>query len=231
MAFRLLAIWCLMSVAIGATAQTHEDSIIAERKFVARIGNALEKAFPRSIVGDFIDRGTPRIIANKQPGRIIMPGHSRLDPSRPNQYTYYGHYKATNGDSAKLTVYFNPKEEAISFDITKDFEELDIEGAEHGIRGNQRFVQKDGSNSYDGPFTALFIGRFTFPYNRRFPDREGGCWGPDQFITTTTYTAYDVSKHFLDVQSIYILIQGDPELMDKIIEKIDFAVLNELIAK
>jgi hypothetical protein len=40
-----------------------------------------------------------------------------------------------------------------------------------------------------------------------------------------------VSKHYLTVQGIYMLIVGDPEFADKIIKKIDFAALNELISK
>jgi hypothetical protein len=40
-----------------------------------------------------------------------------------------------------------------------------------------------------------------------------------------------VSKDFLDVQSIYILFQGDPDLVDKIVERMDLGALNGLIKK
>jgi hypothetical protein len=231
MTCRVLAIWYLMSVAISATGQVTPDSVVRQRKFTVQVGNAIAKAFPRYVyMGKSSEDGPVRASAVLQPGHFHTPRATRVDSSRPNACSYFGTYTVSQ-DSVTFAVYINPKEEAISFDVTKDFEVLDIEGIEHGIRGNQQFVQTRWTSSYDGPFTALFIGRFTMPYSQRFPNREGGGWGPDQFITTTTYTAYDVSKDFLDVQSIYILFQGDPELVDKIVERMDLGALNGLISK
>jgi len=222
MTFRVLAIWCSVSVALQASGQVRMQWNDEEQAFFNKIRTTLDKAIPE------IDGSSP---SDRIFERTSFPDSNGFDITNPFTCYYRTQFASANGKYANLFLFVNPKNEAIAFDVTRDFEVLDIDGVCHGVRGNQRFEQTSSSNRYTDPFTALFVGRFTLPYNARYPNRAGGCWGPQQFVTTTTYTAYDISKHYLDVQGMYILIQGDPELADKIIEKIDFAALNGLIVK
>ena len=228
MTCRLLVLVFSVSVGIVALAQPHPD------EKVRSIRNAgLQLSYP-------IDVSIPRLIRDPENREYKIRRHnenfyfthtSEIDTGRPNYMYYTCSYSTSDGDSAKVYLYINPENDAISFDVTNGFEELSIDGVNHCVRGNQRFTQTTLRNSYEGPFTAMFLGAFTMPYSERYPQRAGGCWGPSEFITTSTYTAYDVSRSYLDVQSICILIEGDPRIADLIMSKIRFEALNEAIEK
>lgn len=222
MTCRVLALWFSVSVTIGAFAQPD----YYEKIRTATLG----LSYP-------IDVSIPRLVRDPENREYKIRRHGEMmvinrpeDTTRPYYFYYYCSYTTPEGDSAKLTVSINPEDD-ISFDVTNGFEELSIDGVKHCVRGNQRFTQTTLRNNYEGPFTAMFLGAFTMPYSERYPQRAGGCWGPSEFITTSTYTAYDVSRSYLDVQSICILIEGDPRIADLIMRKIRFEALNEAIEK
>ena len=227
MACRVLTLWFSLSVAIGAFAQETVEVRAPYRNAALALSYPLDISIPR-LVRDPENRE----YKIRRHGEVfIHNSSSEADTSIPNYSSYKCSYSTPDGDTLKLSVYINPTQEAISFDVTKDFEVFTIEGTKHCVRGSQRFTQTSLRNSYEGPFTAMFLGAFTMPYSERYPQRAGGCWGPSEFVTTSTYTAYDVSKSYLDVQSIYIVIEGDPRIADMVMGKIRFDTLNEAIER
>ena len=216
MMWRTLTIWVILALSSSVFAQ-----------YGASWSLTLDQVFPEYIRSADIPR---TIILTRQADETSFGISSTVDSTHPYQTTFQTIYRTPSGDSVEVVAILNPNRETISFDVTKDFEVFDIEGARHGIRGSQQLVQKSGDNTYTGPFTTLFLGSFTMPYIMRYPEREGH-WAPDQFITATTYPAYDVSKSYLDVQCIYITISGEPELAQKIIDQLKLDILNKLIAE
>src|SRR6185436_12666740 len=142
----------------------------------------------------------------------------QIDTTGPNTARYFCAYTATTGDSVRVTVYLNSTEQEITFDVPEDPEVLAVAGVKHAVRGKRHLAQGGDSRSYGDQCTALFMGSFSMPYNVHYPNREDD--DTDDSFSTTFYPFYDKSKHWFDIQNIYILLEGDPKLADKIIGQI-----------
>ncbi len=120
----------------------------------------------------------------------------------------------------EVGVYINPVEwQRQDHRISGAFDHINVPGARFAIRSE---------NPQRGPFIAVFLGAFGEITADRKEDRPPGA---KRYPSLVAPTLYDSTQSYLNIQSIYVLIEGEHELAQRTLAKIDFAALNALIEK
>lgn len=120
----------------------------------------------------------------------------------------------------EVVIYINPVEwQWQDHRISGAFDHITVPGARFAVRSE---------NPKRGPFIAVFLGAFGEITADRKEDRPPGA---KRYPSLIAPTLYDSTQSYLNIQSIYVLIEGEHELAERTLTKIDFAALNALIDK